>query len=62
MRRIWCFAELGAAAAYLGRRGASERGGWLQRSADWLVSSEQRAAIDFAGFVQLAATNLRLEL
>ena len=49
MRRIWCFAELGAAAAYLGRRGASERGGWLQRSADWLVSSEQRAAIDIAG-------------
>ena len=27
------FAELGAAAAYLGRRGASARGGWLQRSA-----------------------------
>jgi len=33
----------------LRRRGASGRGGWLQRSADWLVSSEQRAAIDIAG-------------
>jgi len=47
--------ELGAAAAYLGRRGASGRGGWLQRSADWLVSSEQRAAIDIAGIAQLDA-------
>jgi len=46
---LW-FAELGAAAANLGRRGASGRGGWLQRSADWLVSSEQRAAIDIAGY------------
>ena len=59
MRRIWCFAELGAAAAYLGRRGASERGGWLQRSADWLVSSEQRAAIDIAGCVVQGAKTPR---
>ena len=49
MRRSFELTELGAAAAYLGRRGASGRGGWLQRSADWLVSSEQRAAIDIAG-------------
>ena len=42
----------------LGRRGLSGRGGWLQRSADWLVSSEQRAAIDIAGFVQLAAPQI----
>ena len=50
MRPLLSVAELAAAAAYLGRRGASGRGGWLQRSADWLVSSEQRAAIDIAGY------------
>ena len=57
MRRSWCFTELGAAAAYLGRRGASGRGGWLQRSADWLVSSELRVAIDIAVGGELGAKN-----
>jgi len=61
-RRRAAFAELGAAAAYLGRRGASGRGGWLQRSADWLVSSEQRAPINVAGCGDLGSQKHRVDL
>jgi hypothetical protein len=61
-RRRRALRELGAAAAYLGRRGASGRGGWLQRSADWLASSEQRAAIDIAGGGEQGAKNTAVSI